>query len=55
VHTLQAYPQLVLSQVKEKYPFAVVNSIVTAIGGENSEQGVARFDSTVLNHKPDVL
>jgi lysophospholipase L1-like esterase len=55
VRTLLAYPQLTLASIKEKYPYAVVNSIVTAIGGENSEQGAARFDSTVLIHKPDVL
>jgi len=55
VHTLQAYPALVLNDVKQHYPFAVVNSIVTAIGGENSAQGAARFDSTALTHRPDVL
>ncbi len=29
--------------------------LVTAIGGENSEQGAARFQTDVLPHKPDVL
>jgi lysophospholipase L1-like esterase len=55
VRTLSAYPQLVLEEVKKTYPYAVVNSIVTAIGGENSEQGAARFAETVLCHKPDVI
>lgn len=55
VNTLAAYPQLTLKMVKEKYPTAVVNSIVTAIGGEESEQGAKRFNQEVLNHKPDVL
>lgn len=55
VQTLSAYPQLVLKALKEKYPHAVVNVIVTAIGGENSVQGAARFRKTVLNHQPDVL
>lgn len=55
VNSLQAYPFLVLKQVKEMYPTAVVNVIVTAIGGENSERGEKRFNDDVLTHKPDVL
>ena len=55
VNTLAAYPHLVLEKLKEKYPYAVINTIVTGIGGENSVKGVARFKNTVLNHKPDVL
>lgn len=55
VHTLVAYPNKVLAGVTKKYPTAVVNSIVTAIGGEQSEQGAARFKQEVLIHKPDVL
>lgn len=55
VNSLQAYPFLVLKQVKEKYPYAVVNAIVTAIGGENSVNGEKRFNDDVLTHRPDVL
>lgn len=55
VNTLDAYPNLVLKQLKEIYPFAVINVIVTAIGGENSLSGAERFESDVLVHKPDVL
>ena len=55
VHTLESYPNLVLKQLKAKYPYAVINVIVTAIGGENSLKGQKRFDSEVLSHKPDVL
>jgi len=55
VNTLNAYPALVLKKIKNQYPSAVVNIIVTAIGGENSEQGAHRFDDDVLTHKPDVL
>jgi len=33
VNSLHAYPFLVLKQVKEIYPTAVVNVIVTSIGG----------------------
>jgi lysophospholipase L1-like esterase len=53
--TFQSYPMLVLKKVTEKYSTVPVNCIRTAIGGENAEQGEKRFDSTVLNHKPDVL
>lgn len=55
VMTLQAYPQQVLGAIKEIYPYAVVNSITTAIGGENAEQGAKRFKQEVLSHRPDVL
>lgn len=55
VRTMQAYPQQVLQAVKEIYPYAVVNSITTAIGGENAEQGAKRFKQDVLCHNPDVL
>jgi acyl-CoA thioesterase-1 len=55
VNSMQAYPFLVLKQVKERYPYAVVNVIVTAIGGENSVNGEKRFNDDVLTHKPDVL
>ena len=55
VRTLQSYPYMTLQTVKEYYPYAVVNSITTAIGGENSEQGCKRFARDVLPHRPDVL
>lgn len=55
VRSLEAYPYLVLKQVKERYPYAVVNVIVTGIGGENSVNGEKRFNEDVLTHKPDVL
>lgn len=55
VHTLEAYPNLVLKKLKAIYPLAVINIIVTAIGGENAISGAARFESEVLTHKPDVV
>ena len=55
VKTLSAYPHLFLKKLKSIYPYAVVNVIVTAIGGENSEKGAERFDRDVLVHQPDVL
>jgi acyl-CoA thioesterase-1 len=55
VNTLEAYPNRLLKELKALYPYAVINVIVTAIGGENSENGEKRFKSDVLIHKPDVL
>jgi len=55
VNTLDSYPFQLLKRIKEQYPFAVVNIINTSIGGENSVSGAQRFESEVLNHKPDVL
>lgn len=55
VNTLSAYPNLVLEELKSNYPYAVVNVIITSIGGENSVSGAKRFDNEVLNYQPDVL
>jgi acyl-CoA thioesterase-1 len=55
VNTLEAYPYLFLKKLKSIYPFAVVNVIVTAIGGENSVKGAARFEQDVLTLRPDVV
>ncbi len=55
VHTLESYPNLLLETLKKQYPYAVINVIVTAIGGENAIKGQTRFESDVLVHKPDVL
>ena len=52
---LAAYPNLVLKKLKAIYPYAVVNVIVTAIGGENSVKGAERFKQDVLTHKPDLI
>jgi len=55
VDSLNAYPHLLHVGLKHRFPYAVVNVIVTAIGGENSEQGAARFEREVLGHRPDVI
>ncbi|HEY9559281.1 MAG TPA: hypothetical protein VIR29_00690, partial [Anseongella sp.] len=34
VHTFESYPYLVLKQLKSIYPHAVINVILTSIGGE---------------------
>jgi lysophospholipase L1-like esterase len=55
VDSLHAYPNLMRAALAEKYTNAVINIIVTAIGGEASDKGAARFDTDVLTHKPDVV
>jgi acyl-CoA thioesterase-1 len=55
VDSMNAYPHLLHAALKHRFPFAVVNVIVTAIGGENSESGAGRFESEVLCHRPDVI
>jgi acyl-CoA thioesterase I len=55
VDTFNAYPHLFHKALKERFPYAVINVIVTGIGGENSESGDKRLEETVLNHKPDII
>ncbi len=55
VDSLHAYPNLLRVALAEKYTNAVINVIVTAIGGENSVKGAARFGADVLAYKPDVV
>jgi lysophospholipase L1-like esterase len=55
VDTFHAYPHLLHQGLKERFPDAVINVIVTGIGGEESESGARRFATDVLNHKPDLI
>ncbi len=55
VRTLEAYPHLLLVDLKSRYTSAVINVITTSIGGEQAEQGAKRFEQEVLTHRPDVL
>jgi len=55
VRSLDAYPHLLRVALAERYPHAVINVIVTAIGGENSEGGAGRFETDVIALKPDIL
>lgn len=54
VDTFNAYPHLLHHGLKERFPTAVINVIVTAIGGEESEKGAKRFERDVLSLRPDV-
>lgn len=55
VDTFNAYPYLLHRGLKERFPYAVLNVIVTAIGGENAEAGAKRFERDVLALRPDVV
>jgi len=55
VDTMNAYPHLLHAQLAKRFPQAVINVIVTAIGGETSESGAARFEVEVLTHRPDLI
>ncbi len=55
VDTFNAYPHLFHRLLKERYPYAVVNVIVSAIGGETALAGAGRFAADVLAHRPDVV
>ena len=55
VRTFDAYPTLLHRSLCEKFPHAVINVIVTAIGGEKSDRGAERFARDVLSLRPDVV
>lgn len=55
VDTFSAYPDRLHHALKERFPYAVINVIVTGIGGENSVSGEKRFTKDVLTHQPDVV
>ena len=55
VDTFNAYPHLLHRRLKERFPKAVLNLIVTAIGGENSVRGAERFQRDGLSLRPDVV
>jgi len=54
VHIFESYPHLMHAALAVRFQHAVINVIVTAIGGEHSEAGSKRFVD-VLNHRPDVV
>lgn len=55
VRPFESYPHLFRVMLKQRYPDAVVNVITTAIGGENSIAGEARFANDVLSRSPDLI
>lgn len=55
VRTFDSYPHLFHSGLKHRFPHAVLNMIVTAKGGEDSQSGAARFDRDVLALHPKLV
>ncbi|MCW0466473.1 MULTISPECIES: SGNH/GDSL hydrolase family protein [Xanthomonas] len=55
VHSKDAYPQRVADALEQLYPTAVINVITSAVGGENSSQGLSRFAAEGLGHRPKVI
>jgi acyl-CoA thioesterase-1 len=55
VDTFNSYPHLLHVALKRRFPNALINVIVTAVGGENSLRGSERFDADVLCHHPDLV
>src|SRR3954453_4525562 len=55
VRTFDSYPHLMHVGLAERFPHAVINVIVTAIGGENAVSGARRFEADVLAHRPDLI
>jgi lysophospholipase L1-like esterase len=55
VKPFESYPFMVYQGLNARFPTAVINTITTAIGGENSVQGAARFRRDVLSLRPDLV
>ena len=55
VDTFNAYPHLFHHGLKDRFSVAVINVIVTAIGGETSDLGAERFERDVLCHGPKLV
>lgn len=55
VRALESYPHLLRVELARRFPQAVINVVVTAIGGESAEKGAARFETDVLSLRPDLV
>lgn len=55
IRTFDSYPSLLHQRLATQFPTAVIEVIVTAIGGEASTSGTARFEQDVLSLKPDIV
>jgi lysophospholipase L1-like esterase len=55
VKPFESYPLLAMGLIQDANPHAVINAIVTAIGGEDSAKGAARFERDVLPLRPDLV
>ena len=55
VRPFDAYPHLWHRLLNEKFPTALINVIVTAIGGEHAISGAERFQRDVMDRRPDLV
>lgn len=55
VDSFASYPHLFRVALKERYPNAVLNTIVTAERDETSDLGATRFSRDVLSQDPDLI
>lgn len=55
IRPFDSYPHLLHRALNERFPFAPISVMVTAIGGEHSESGATRFAADVLSLKPDLV
>lgn len=55
VRTFDAYPALIHQELSARFPVAVINMVVTAVGGEESQSGAERFERDVLSLQPDLV
>lgn len=55
IRTFDSYPSLLHQRLATLFPTAVIEMVVTAIGGEASTSGVHRFEQDVLSLKPDIV
>lgn len=55
VQKTDAYPRLLEDSLAAAYPLAVINVITEGVGGENSTQGLTRFQRDALDHHPRVV
>lgn len=55
IQRFDSYPMIFQQEMCQAFPTAVIDVAVTAIGGENSQAGEARFQADVMSLKPDVV
>lgn len=55
VKPFESYPLMAMEKIQKANPHAVINAITTAIGGEDSVKGAARFERDVLSLRPDII
>ena len=55
VKPFESYPLMAMEKIQKANPTAVINAITTAIGGEDSVKGAARFEKDVLSLRPDII